>query len=636
MTASLDAPDIETSSAGYARRFSGKAGAYMLAVQTRALHRALSGCAPGRALDVGGSHGQLVDPLRALGWSVTVSGSSAECEHNLRELHGKRTCDFVRANILELPFPDSSFDLVISVRLLSHVQDWGRLLEQMCRVSARWVLIDYPSSFGANALTPLLFSVKKGLEGNTRLYRSFSRRELERAFAPHGFRTGVVAKQFVLPMALHRALGSAAPLRLAESVSRAVGLTALVGSPVILRVDRTVAPRHCLRVLLVAPQPFYQERGTPIAVRLLAETLCGAGHEVDLLTYHEGADIRIPRLRILRASRPPGVSRIPIGISWKKIACDAFLTVRLARLLASNDYDVVHAVEESVFAAAFFNIFARKQLVYDMDSMLSEQIVDKWRILRPLAPIFRGLERMAMRRADWAFPVCEDLAEKVRSCFPADHVVVLPDVPLPEPISPTPVDNLREHVGHGDLIALYVGNLERYQGVDLMLDAMALLPSSPPVALVVIGGEPHQVREYVARASALGIADRVRFLGPRPLAGLRQYLEQADVLLSPRALGSNTPLKLYSYMSSAKPILATRLRSHTQVLDDECALLCEPNALSFAHCLTTLLKDRAMGARLGRAAAARAQIEFSLSTYQSNLLGAYCRIGNACSNVKRR
>src|SRR5258705_13158309 len=117
MNASWDAPDVETSSAGYARRFAGRAGTYMLAVQTRALHRALSGCAPGRALDVGGAHGQLVDPLRALGWSITVSGSSAECERNLRELHGERTCEFVRASILELPFSDASFDLLTAVRL---------------------------------------------------------------------------------------------------------------------------------------------------------------------------------------------------------------------------------------------------------------------------------------------------------------------------------------------------------------------------------------------------------------------------------------------------------------------------------------------------------------------------------------
>src|SRR5206468_3254442 len=100
-----------------------------------------------------------------LGWSVTVAGSSVECERNLRELHGKRACEFARADILDLPFADSSFDLVTSVRLISHVEDWERLLAELCRVASRWVLIDYPSTVGLNALTPLLFRVKRGLEG---------------------------------------------------------------------------------------------------------------------------------------------------------------------------------------------------------------------------------------------------------------------------------------------------------------------------------------------------------------------------------------------------------------------------------------------------------------------------------------
>ena len=235
-------PDVETSSAGYARRFSGRAGRYLLRVQENALLRTLRGCPPGRALDVGGAHGQLVDPLRSLGWSVTVVGSSEECGHKLRVLHGKRDCEFICSDILHLPFADASFELVTSVRLLSHMEDWQRFLGELCRVSARWVVVDYPSTSGINALTPLLFKVKKRLEGNTRTYRSFSARELNGVLLSHGYRKGAVSKQFVLPMALHRVFGSAVPLRLAESASRAIGLTAVAGSPVLLRADRAAIP----------------------------------------------------------------------------------------------------------------------------------------------------------------------------------------------------------------------------------------------------------------------------------------------------------------------------------------------------------------------------------------------------------
>jgi ubiquinone/menaquinone biosynthesis C-methylase UbiE len=237
-----EAPDIETSSADYANRFRGAAGRYLLQMQTQTLHRAIADLAPGSALDVGGGHGQLVEPLQRLGWRVTVQGSDAACERNLRELHGQRDCEFLRSSLFAAPIPDRSFDIVVAVRLLSHVQDWPRLLAEMCRIARHAVVIDYPSKFALNALTPLLFAVKKSFEGNTRTYESFSRRELAAQFGRQGFRVEREVKQFFLPMALHRATRAAAPLRAAEVVFRRLGLTAVAGSPVILRADRNPDP----------------------------------------------------------------------------------------------------------------------------------------------------------------------------------------------------------------------------------------------------------------------------------------------------------------------------------------------------------------------------------------------------------
>lgn len=233
------AADLETSSADYARRFAGPAGRYLLSVQAQCVARALRDLPPGRALDVGGGHGQLAGLLRDLGWAVTVHGTDPACERNLRQLHGQRDCEFLLGDLFHLPVPDRSFDLVIAVRLVSHVDDWQRLLAEMCRVASRAVVIDYPSSGGLNALTPLLFGLKKSLEGNTRTYTSFSRRSLQQVFAAQGFGAPRQVKQFFLPMVVHRIGKAAAPLRLAERMFRATGLTAAAGSPVILRVDRT-------------------------------------------------------------------------------------------------------------------------------------------------------------------------------------------------------------------------------------------------------------------------------------------------------------------------------------------------------------------------------------------------------------
>lgn len=230
--------DIETSSADYARRFSGSAGRYLLDVQSRTVQKIVADLKPGTVLDVGGGHGQLVDALAALGWKVTVLGSDDECGRNLRELHGKRDCEFVCGDLLRMPFANAQFDLVVSVRLLSHTDAWQMLMRELCRVARRAVVIDYPSVKGLNALTPLLFGMKKAFEGNTRTYTSFSRDDIAAALTKTPFGVTREIKQFFLPMVLHRAMRAAPPVRWAEGIARGVGLTALFGSPVILRADR--------------------------------------------------------------------------------------------------------------------------------------------------------------------------------------------------------------------------------------------------------------------------------------------------------------------------------------------------------------------------------------------------------------
>ncbi len=131
MSEAAETPDIETSSADYARRFSGAAGRYLLDVQARAIRSALAGLPPGKALDLGGGHGQLVEVLRSLGWDVTVHGTHPACDANLRGLHGRQDCRFILGPLEKLPVADKSFDLVISVR-------WCRTWNAGRRCSARW------------------------------------------------------------------------------------------------------------------------------------------------------------------------------------------------------------------------------------------------------------------------------------------------------------------------------------------------------------------------------------------------------------------------------------------------------------------------------------------------------------------
>ena len=107
-------------------------------------------------------------------------------------------------------------------------------------------------------------------------------------------------------------------------------------------------------------------------------------------------------------------------------------------------------------------------------------------------------------------------------------------------------------------MVLYTGTFEAYQGLDLLFAAMAAVHRQRPDArLLLAGGKPEQVRAGAEPGARLGLADVTLFAGERPASEIPAYLLASDVLVSPRSRGTNTPLKIYQYLRSGKPIVAT-------------------------------------------------------------------------------
>jgi hypothetical protein len=234
-------PDVETSSEQYAQRFSGEAGSYLLRVQDERLRLLLEyarGGGPIRsALDVGGGHGQLIEALLDSCDDVTIVGSDQICAKRLLNGPFAGKVAYRSAELLALPYDDHSIDLVTSIHLLAHMTHWHVLIAELCRVSARYVIVDYPARLGVNALLRAAFPLKRAIEPHTRVDRSFWPFQINRFFARHGFRHCVVCKQFPVQMALHRLLGARAAVL--EEAWRRIGLTKLIGNPVLALFERT-------------------------------------------------------------------------------------------------------------------------------------------------------------------------------------------------------------------------------------------------------------------------------------------------------------------------------------------------------------------------------------------------------------
>ena len=231
-------PDVETSSEGYARRFAGGVGAWFLEAQARITLALLAPWPRARVLDVGGGHAQLTGPLVEAGYDVTVYGSHELCAARVRPWTENGRARFQAGSLERLAAADRAFDVVLSYRLLPHVEAWRALVGELCRVAARAVLVDYPTRRSLNAIAGPLFEMKRGVEGNTRPFLVFRDADVRAAFVASGFEPTAREPEFVMPMALHRAIGVAGLSRLAEGASSLLGLRKLAGSPVILRAER--------------------------------------------------------------------------------------------------------------------------------------------------------------------------------------------------------------------------------------------------------------------------------------------------------------------------------------------------------------------------------------------------------------
>ena len=167
---------------------------------------------------------------------------------------------------------------------------------------------------------------------------------------------------------------------------------------------------------------------------------------------------------------------------------------------------------------------------------------------------------------------------------------------------------------------LYSGNFEPYQGVELLLEAT---PRVPGAQFLFMGGRPAEIERLRARAQELGTATRVFFSGTRPPSELAAFLALADVLASPRVKGENTPFKIYSYLASGRPIVATRIPTHTQLLDDSLAFLVDPTSEALAAGLRQALEQKDDARARAERGLALVEREYSVERYREKIARAY-------------
>jgi ubiquinone/menaquinone biosynthesis C-methylase UbiE len=221
-------------------RFSGPIGTLLAEDQEEVLAAFLSPLEGRAVLDVGTGTGRAAIALARRGAAVTGVDASATMLHVAR----RRAADagvqvtFAEGDAHGLAQDDRSFDAVVCLRVIMHTPDWRQSVRELCRVARSRVVFDYPALVSAAAIQAGVRRVAAAAGARVEAYRVFSDRAVRRTLDDCGFRVVRSHRQFVLPIALHKKIGSAAATRAVEGALATVGLRSLFGSPVTVVAER--------------------------------------------------------------------------------------------------------------------------------------------------------------------------------------------------------------------------------------------------------------------------------------------------------------------------------------------------------------------------------------------------------------
>jgi glycosyltransferase involved in cell wall biosynthesis len=383
-----------------------------------------------------------------------------------------------------------------------------------------------------------------------------------------------------------------------------------------------------MRILMLAPQPFFEPRGAPLSVYHRVRAYGLLNHRVDLVTYPIGQDVALPGMTLHRVWRVPGLKRVKVGPSLAKLPLDIILFLRAFGLLMMRRYDAIHTNQEAGILGAVLGWLFRTPHIFDMHADMAEELVNfQFTQRRFLVQIMRALQQVMLRSSRVTIAAYPELVTTIAELAPATPVVLIENLAVAaeeaeratDATTLATVQRLRAEFGLSDSagpVLVYTGTFEAYQGLAMLLQSVpAVLRSCPDARYLIVGGLPEQVARLTALAEHLGVAHAVQLPGRRPMEEMVAFMQLADVLLSPRSEGTNTPLKLYSYLHAGKPILATNIRSHTQVLTDTTAVLVAPTSEALAEGARRLLADAQMQRRLGTNARHLAATKYGYATF---------------------
>jgi glycosyltransferase involved in cell wall biosynthesis len=349
-----------------------------------------------------------------------------------------------------------------------------------------------------------------------------------------------------------------------------------------------------LKILMLAPTPYFADRGCHVRIYEEARALIAQGHEVRIVTYHLGRDM--PGITTVRTPRIPWYNRLEAGPSWHKLYLDLMLFFKAALLIPEFRPDLIHAhLHEGCFIGHFLKKISELPLVLDYQGSLTGECIDHgfFSPTSRAAAFFRRIERMIHGFADRIITSSSAGTTDLVSSWGVepDKASPLIDGVDTDIFAPRPSSEARALLGIAPGIPLvaYLGLMNRYQGTDLLLDTIAHLKHDGVKVRFLIMGFPEE--RYRIEAEKRGLSEMILFTGRVDYGEAPLMLSAADIAVTPKLSPSEANGKIYNYMACGLPVVAFDTPVNREALGDTGVYAAYGDARDLADRTASLLAD---------------------------------------------
>lgn len=345
---------------------------------------------------------------------------------------------------------------------------------------------------------------------------------------------------------------------------------------------------------MLAPTPYFSDRGCHVRIYEEARALAELGHEVCIVTYHLGRDMPYKGVRVVRTPPVPWYKKLNAGPSWHKPYLDLLLLWQALLEIPNFRPHLIHAhLHEGALIGSILSRISHLPLLFDYQGSLTGESLNH-DFMKPtslLARIFRGLEAYINRQARHI--ITSSTAGRLElihewAIAPGDVSDLIDGVDITK-FRPHPRHEVRQRLGISEdtRLVVYLGLFNRYQGVDLLLEAIQIVQTKAPDIHFLLMGYPDE--EYREKAAGMGIGEMITFTGRMDYDQAPYYLSAGDLAVSPKLAKTEANGKLFNYMACGVPTIAFESDINREILGDTGIFVSHGDVTQFAETIVSTI-----------------------------------------------